>query len=487
MSPFLHGVETIELSAGPRPIRGVKTGVIGLVGTAPLWQIAADDQKINVPTLILNDRDAAKYFGTPVAGYTIPQALKAIFDQSSAGRGAIVVVVNTFDPAVHKAAVAAADFVLPANDIITLPNQGVRAVVVKNQAGAVTYIENTDYTVDYVKGTVKRLAAGAIAALATLKINYDRPDPTLVLAANVIGVAGPPRTGLNALEDAQALFGFKPKILIAPSFSTAATVAAALDIRAGSMRAIALVDAPAGTTLAVALAGRGAGGAINFQSSSKRLGLCYPWVKALDPVTGVEGLEPLSQRLAGAMAARDLDESFGYWWSISNAELKGVLGLERALTCGINDPASEVNQLNEQGIITVFNAYGTGFRVWGNASAARPSISHPTIFLAVQRTVDVVHDSLEQSAAQFVDAPISDALLDSITESVNSFIRTLIGRGALIDGRCFYDPARNPAVEIAAGHLTFSVEFMPPTPAERITFETHINIELLKSIGSQAA
>ncbi len=31
---FLHGVETIELLAGPRPVRQVKTAVIGLVGTA---------------------------------------------------------------------------------------------------------------------------------------------------------------------------------------------------------------------------------------------------------------------------------------------------------------------------------------------------------------------------------------------------------------------------------------------------------------------
>ena len=32
--------------------------------------------------------------------------------------------------------------------------------------------------------------------------------------------------------------------------------------------------------------------------------------------------------------------------------------------------------------------------------------------------------------------------------------------------------------------LVFDVEFMPPTPAERITFESFIDIELLKTLGS---
>ena len=71
-------------------------------------------------------------------------------------------------------------------------------------------------------------------------------------------------------------------------------------------------------------------------------------------------------------------------------------------------------------------------------------------------------------------------------QSVNAFIRTLISRGALIDGKCTYDPTKNPPTEIALGHLTFDLEFMPPTPAERITFESFINIELLKQLGQTA-
>lgn len=150
----------------------------------------------------------------------------------------------------------------------------------------------------------------------------------------------------------------------------------------------------------------------------------------------------------------------------------------------INDPTSEVNTLNEAGVVTVFNSYGSGFRTWGNRSAAYPSSTHPTNFICVRRTADILHESVEYSMLQFMDYPIDNGLIDSICETVNQFIRTLIGRGALIDGKCTFNQDKNPATEIANGHLVFDIEFMPPTPAERITFESFIDIELLKSLGA---
>jgi phage tail sheath protein FI len=95
---FLHGVETIEIEKGARTIRTVKTAVVGLVGTAPIDDVDAEFRTVNEPTLILNEIDAVKYFGSPKNGYTIPQALQAIFDQ---GAG-VVIVVNVFDPSKHE-------------------------------------------------------------------------------------------------------------------------------------------------------------------------------------------------------------------------------------------------------------------------------------------------------------------------------------------------------------------------------------------------
>jgi len=288
------------------------------------------------------------------------------------------------------------------------------------------------------------------------------------------------RTGLQAFKDAYSLFGFYPKTIIAPKYCEDNAVATEINAVAGNIRAIGLIDAPVGTTVQNAITGRGPSGTINFNFSSDRLVLCYPQLKVYDTATNTEKLEPYSQRLAGVIAAKDIEK--GYHWSPSNTEIKGIIGAERNLTSMINDPSSEVNLLNEAGILTIFNSFGSGFRTWGNRSSAYPVNTDPTNFINIRRTADIIHESVEYSMLQFMDYPIDNGLIDSICESVNAFIRTLIGRGALIDGKCKYNPAKNPPTEIANGHLLFDIEFMPPTPAERITFESFINIELLRSL-----
>ena len=289
---------------------------------------------------------------------------------------------------------------------------------------------------------------------------------------------------MQALLDTYNLMGFFAKILVAPGFCTLNSVASEMIVMASKLRAVALIDAPIGTTYAQAIAGRGPAGTINFNTSSERAVLCYPHLQVYDSATDSNRLEPLSQRLAGVMCAKDTEK--GYWWSPSNTEVKGIVGVERQLSAMINDPQSEVNLLNEVGVVTLFNSFGTGIRTWGNRSAAWPTVTHPKNFINIRRTADILHESVEYSMLQFIDMPLNNALIDAIKESVNSFIRTLISRGALIDGKCSYDPTKNPTTELALGHVTFDLEFMPPTPAERITFESFINIELLKQLGQTA-
>lgn len=290
------------------------------------------------------------------------------------------------------------------------------------------------------------------------------------------------RSGLKAFEDCYSLFGYYPKTIIAPVFCEDKAVVSEMNTICNKIRAIGLVDAPVGTSVSDVIKGRGSEGTINFNTSSERIILCYPHLKVYDSESDSIKLQPYSQRLAGVIAAKDVEK--GYHWSPSNTEIQGIVGIERQLTSMINDPTSEVNTLNEAGVVTVFNSYGTGFRTWGNRSAAYPSSTLPTNFICVRRTADILHESVEYSMLQFIDYPIDNGLIDSICETVNQFIRTLIGRGALIDGKCSFNSDKNSATELANGHLTFDITFMPPTPAERITFESFIDINLLKSLGA---
>jgi len=469
---FLHGVETIEIDKGPRPIRTVKSAVVGLIGTAPCGDV-------NTPTIVLSDRQAAQ-FGPQAPGFTIPQALDAIFDQ---GAGTVI-VINVLDTAKHRSE-AQDEQVTLAGDIGKTAHPGwVGDPVIKNEAGDVTYVAGADVETDPLTGEIRRVVGGAVAANATLSVTYEYADPAKVLPADIIGAvdAAGRRTGMKALLDTYNLMGFFAKILIAPGYCTLNSIASDMIVMAHKLRAVALIDAPIGTTYAQAIAGRGPYGTINFNTSSERAVLCYPHLKVYDAATDSDRLEPLSQRLAGVLCATDTEK--GYWWSPSNQEIKGIVGVERYFTAMINDPQSEVNLLNENGMLTLFNSYGTGIRTWGNRSAAWPTVTHPKNFINVRRTADILHESIEYSMLQFIDQPITQALIDAICQSVNLFIRTLIGRGALIDGKCSYDKNKNPITEIALGHLTFDLEFMPPTPLERLTFESFIDINLLKSLGT---
>lgn len=405
---FLHGVETIEITKGARTISTVKTAVVGIVGTAPIEEVEEQYRTVNTPTLILSETEAVRYFGNHKAGFTIPQALEAFFDQ---GAG-IAIVINVYDPEKHE---------------------NVEAVKIGDINGGIDSVTDK-------------------------------------------------RTGLKAFEDCYSLFGYYPKTIIAPVFCEDTAVVTEINTICNKIRAMGIVDAPVGATVQDVIKGRGPQGTINFNTSSERIILCYPHLKVYDSTTDSIKLQPYSQRLAGVIAAKDVEK--GYHWSPSNTEIQGIVGVERQLTSMINDPTSEVNTLNEAGVVTVFNSYGSGLRTWGNRTAAYPSSTHPTNFINVRRTADILHESVEYAMLQFIDFPIDNGLIDSICETVNQFIRTLIGRGALIDGKCSFNSEKNPTTEIANGHLTFDIEFMPPTPAERITFESFINIELLKSLGA---
>jgi phage tail sheath protein FI len=344
---------------------------------------------------------------------------------------------------------------------------------------------DTDYSVNLLTGRVTRLSSGSIPAAAKVQADYTHADPSKVTPADIIGsvtLAGR-RTGLKAFPDSYNLFGFFPKIFIAPGFSTLNAVSAELIASATQLGGVAYIDAPIGITVQQVIAGRGPLGVINFNTSSDRARLCYPHVKVYNARTNSDRLQPLSIRAAGLRAKVDNDR--GYWWSSSNQELIGVIGLERPLTARVDDPNSEVNLLNENGVTTVFNSFGTGLRLWGNRTAAWPTVTHMRNFENVRRTKDVADESIRYSSLQFVDMPITNSLIDSLTESVNQFFRKLIGDEALLGGECWYDPTRNPQTEIELGHLLINYKLTVPVPFERGTFETEITGEYLVNLGAE--
>jgi len=383
---------------------------------------------------------------------------------------------------------------------------GVSNVVVTSDPAGTTYVANTDYALDAVNGVVTLIPSGSgghIASGATVLVSFNYADPTKVQDSDIIGaMTSGVYTGMQALLTTYGTMGFFAKILMAPGYSQNADVATAEVTLANAIRAIALIDSPPSTIVATAVSNRGVTGNA-FNTSSKRAVLCYPQETFYDTgivATGVTlgatgapvtsqfnalAVGPYSAWVAGAIAAQDLAN--GYWWSPSNVEVGGILGPDVQLYSSAVDAGSDVNTLNANGILTVFNAFGTGLRVWGNRSSAFPNSTAPDNFISVRRTMDVIEESVELAMLQFIDQPISNALITAVVASVNGFLRTLIQRGALVAGTASYNPAENPPAQISAGQLVFDIDVMPPPPAERLTFQTFIDVSLLQSLGQTTA
>lgn len=472
---FLHGAETIRITNGSRPVKIVKSAVTGLVGVAPIGAV-------NVPTLIAADKDMAQ-FSVDLPGFTIASALNANFDQGRPNAG-VVIVINVLDPAVHKTAVTDESLTFDAStDSVKLAHPAISDLILKSSDGATTYTNGVDFVLDPVTGILTRIKGGGIALGGTVKaVSYTYADPTKVTAADIIGGINSlgQRTGMQGFLDTFSLMGFFPKRLIAPVFCTLNSVSAEMIVMANRLRARAYIDAPIGITPAQAIAGRGPAGSINFNVSDGRARLFYPHCKVYDAATNTDRLEPLSQRAAGVGNAIDIAN--GYWWSSSNQEILGITGVERTISARINDPNCDANLLNEAGITTIFNNFGSGMLLWGNRMANWPSNTHPFTFESVLATEDAIDESIEYFSLQFIDRPVTLGLIDSVVESVNGLLRKLFADGAILGGRCWFDLADNPPEEMALGHYVFSRDSMPPTPGERITYKTQVNINYLNNL-----
>lgn len=473
---FLHGVETIEVQEGTRTVQEVKTAVIGLVGISPIGPV-------NTPILVKNDVDAAQ-FGKELPGFDIPQSLSHIFAQ---GAGTVI-VVNVFDAVGHTTAVVD-EVKVVTNGKLKLASAPIGAVVIKDNAGEVVdFVINEDYTLDEF-GNFK-VIAGAIANGTTLKFSYKKLNAAAVLAADIIGTVdvNGDRTGIKAFDLSFNLFGFRPKILIAPGRSATKEIATELESAAERLRGVALIDSTFGDNVQTAITSRG-DATKSFGTSSKRVIPVYPFLKAYDVNldTGEADADtnanfPHSPFLAGIIAWTD--NNFGYWYSPSNKNYRGVTGVERPISANLNDPQTDANALNEAGILTVFNSYGTGYRSWGNYNASFPTNGQTDNFISVLRTFDMVHESLEVSALEFSDRPITQALIDDIRQSGNNFCKTLIGRGALTEGsRVVYNKADNPVQDLAAGKVKFRIIKDAPSPAQRITYLSTIDITLKAALA----
>lgn len=348
-------------------------------------------------------------------------------------------------------------------------------VTVTYNSGALA--AGTDYTVDADKGEVTRLPGGKIIAGATLNIGFSFVDPTKVTNTEVIGgVDGTTGnyTGVKAVLAAKSVTQLTPKILIAPRFThtkadaaTANPVVAELQTVARQVRAVIFADGP-DTNDGDAVLYRGDWG-------SERIMVCDPWAKIEKPDAGHDGKRPPSIVFAGVQAR--VDKEIGFWASVSNQPINGIIGTTRPVDFVMGDATCRANYLNSLQVSTIIRE--TGYRTWGNRSTtADTSVS----FLCVQRTKDMIIDAIASNHLWAVDRVINKNYLEELVEGVNAFLRYLQSIGAIYGGRAWIDLSLNTEATISAGEVYIDFDFTTPYPAEKVVFRAHMTTDYIEEV-----
>lgn len=443
MNIFHHGVSTKRTEGGAIAVREADSAIIGIVGSAPYGAV-------NELTLCQTSKDFAK-FGTCVgSGFSIIDAL-SILARYQAGK---IYVVNVLDPKKHKTTVTDEVLTIQPNSLnANTAKKGLITISIKSNAQALT--QGTDYTVNLDTGEIVFKAFKE-----NLKATYDYADASKVTNEEFLGgidSVTQKRTGLEALKDGFYQFGSDAKILIAPAFDKDARNAAALQIKAEQLKAVAYIDIADNATLSQAITARGSNGKLNANTSSQRVRHFYP------KVIGLNGTESLATHAAGLRMKIDTEK--GYWHSTSNKELLGVVDSTVKLTARLDDPQSETNLLNAVGITTVFNSFGTGFRLWGNRSANFPSNTHIINFETALRTADIIDEAIKKAELNFIDRPIDSPLIDALLETIDTYLRAL---PSIVGYSVDLDRTYDLVDSFSKGQIPIVYEFTPKLPAELI-------------------
>lgn len=499
---FLHGVEVLEIDAGPRPIQTVRSSVIGLIGTAPGAQ---PEVKATLAIGVVASNNALTFTSkrNGVAGNNI--ALRLVNPGTNSATLAVSVVDTVITVSLATNSSAA---------VTTTATQLATAIAANAAANALVGVANTGSSngsaavpvlpTTFLSGGIdeafplntpvliagSRLEAAKLGTTGTLPDAvdsiFDQAGAVIVVvrvaeganeAATTTNVRGGVNSGTGNYEGVHAFLGAEsrvgvvPRILIAPGFthqrtSSANAVVAEMVGIAERLRAVIIADGP-NTTDAAALTY-----ANDF--GSPRVFLVDPWVLKVNG-EGVVVSAPPSPCVAGLIAKSDNDR--GFWWSPSNQTINGIVGTTRPVDFTLGDANSRANLLNEAGVATIINQ--DGYRLWGNRTLS----SDPKwVFLSVRRTADLINDSLLRAHLWAVDRNITRTYIEDVTEGVNDYLRLLTNLGAIIGGTCWADPDLNTPAQIQLGKVYFNFDFSPAYPAEHITFRSQLTNQYLTEI-----
>lgn len=477
---YQHGVYVDEIPTSIIP--SVTSDTVPVVfGTASVNLSPREKVAVNEPVLCYTYEEAVEAFGySEDWNFTLNEFIYSHFALFGASP---VVLVNVLDPETHKTSVTGQSATFE-GDLVTIEEQRVmlKSVVVKSKDGATTYVEGADYSLDFDDNgnlVIQRIEGGQIEADADIAFDYDKIDPAMVTANDLIGGmdSNGNATGLELLNQVFPRFRIIPGMVLAPGYSDDPTVAAVMTAKAGNINShfscMALTDLPTDTLTHYTDA---PAWTQNNGYTSERQINGYPLVSLGDKKFHI------STQLAGIMCVADAENGGVPIASPSNKNLQADgMVLEDGTEMFLGP--DQANYLNGNGIVTAQN-FIDGWKAWGNRTGAYPAVTDPKdAFIPVRRMMDWIKNTIILTYWQRVDSSMNKRLIQTVTDSLNLWLNGLTAQGYLLGGRVEFNASDNSVTDLMDGIVRFHVYATPPGPAREIDFMLEYDAQYLSVLA----
>lgn len=458
LSTYRHGAYAIFEPSGHTV--AAESGTLPVYfGVAPIHQLPDPAGKTGIPLLLENNARAQALAGYSDrwGEFSLCEALYVHF-RSGAPIGPIV-VVNVFDPAIHREDAPATAEVLFAAGRGRLPDGkailGTIAIEGKEPG--------TDFTAAYDDtgaGVVITDPTGALTG--QVAVTYTRADPSAVTTEELTAAI---RATVGQVYEVS---GKVPTLLAAPGWSEDPEVSTALKAAAreisGHWSAYVLDDIDTGEARTI-------DEAIPKKRAELRTGAAQTpcWPLATD---GSRCFHLSTLSIAKMMEVDAGNDDIPYeTCSNKPVEITGLVVKDgRGGYQPIRFDQQEANRLNEAGIRTaVF--WGGRYRLWGGHTGAYDGSAGNApdeIFDSSVRMAQYLGNSFQLAYGDEVDKPMHRARIDTILNAVQEGLDRLVNRGALLYGKISFAPDSNPDSDIMGGQFVFDTGYTSAPQARAI-------------------
>ena len=155
------------------------------------------------------------------------------------------------------------------------------------------------------------------------------------------------------------------------------------------------------------------------------------------------------------------------------AQVRGIASLEVPVSWELDSIMNEAGELQGENINTVVRE--EGWRIWGAKMGVADESTSLRRFFNVFRIAADVKRELQRVAFPYYGLNITQRLLDKVSAAGTAYLSVLAENEQLQPGGKIVAPAsKNPPASLAAGDLTFVLDYTPVFPAQRINTEIQL-------------